>query len=136
MPTIYRSMRRDGDIPLLGDSSSGLGVRCPGDVTLDDAGLAGPGRGGLSVGRNWRNLPHFLIPLRLQHLVDGATGSDQKHCWRHGNGEFRSGEVAPNLTLRVSSSTKGLVEPSAPVSLSDFKSAVSATRPDWTIDEE
>lgn len=128
-------MRRDGDTPLLGDSSSALGVRCPGDVTPDDAGLAGPGQG-LSVAPGWRSLPFTMIPARLRHKLPKARGPNSSHCWRHGTGDFRDGQVAPDLNLRVTSPVHGLVEPASPMPLSDYRRAIADTRSDWTIDEQ
>ena len=140
MPLIYRAMIVDGDgRPKVAPTSRGLGVRVPPaakpDITPDAAGLVKPGTGGMSVSPNWRDLPYWLIPARLSHLVYGAIGRDDAACFRMGDGPFASGPVTVGLDLRVDGPTHGLVEPASETAVADYQQALADTRDEWTVDE-
>jgi hypothetical protein len=96
---------------MIGDRKLMLGVRVgkppQGDVLPSNSGMVNPGTGGMSVGRHWKELPHFLIPPRLGHLVPvdakrrAATGNDAARCWRIGDGVFANANVSSELSLRL-----------------------------------
>src|SRR5258708_4545165 len=60
MAFIFRSMRHDGDKPEVGSSAKTLGARLPpsaaADVVVDSEGNVAPGKGGMSVVPEWRQL--------------------------------------------------------------------------------
>jgi len=108
MPLIYRAMLRDGEKPQIGSEGKMLGVRTPphrhADVKPDEESMVEPGRG-MSVAPHWRDLPYFLIPRRLQHLVPKAKGINNAYCWRMGDGSFEDAVMTEELALRVDSKT-------------------------------
>ena len=136
MPTIYRSMLRDGEKPRVGASAIMLGVRVPADVRPDHEGMVKIRSGGMSVAPAWRVLPPHRIPMRLSEQVPDARGKGNLACFRAGDGPFANGEFSATLNLRLDSATHGLVEPRSVLHIDDFQMALAATWPDWVIDEE
>lgn len=140
MPRMFRSMLRDGDRPMVGPSAKMLGVRVPPaekcDLSPDENGEVAPGTGGMSVAPNWRDLPDYRIPERLQHILPGARGKDNLSCWRMGNGPFEPGFVADQLVLRPGATDHGMVEPDRRMLLASYILAIEATRDLWVIDED
>ncbi|HTQ39936.1 MAG TPA: hypothetical protein VMJ32_12985 [Pirellulales bacterium] len=138
-------MLADGDHPKVGDRKLMLGVRIGmpphGDVQLNNKGAVVPGSGGMSVARNWKELPYFLIPPRLGHLVPelrkkrAASGNDQAKCWWMGEGPFENSPINAQLSLRLDNDLHGLIEPNEEVSIETFQTSLAATRDSWTIDE-
>jgi hypothetical protein len=126
--------------PVIGDKKFMLGVRVgpvpSGDISINSDGMVYPGGGGLSVVPDWKVLPHFLIPRRLQQLAPRATGkNDGSRSFRRGSGPFESGIFGNGLTLRVETDIHGLVEPESRMVLEDFQSYLASTRDEWLIDE-
>jgi len=145
LPKIYRSMLVDDGMPKTGASGKMLGVRVPPlpgkarpDVTPDEHEVVQPKTGGMSVQRNWRDLPTHLIPKRLNSVVTDAAGRNDLHCWVLGVGAFIDGAISDSLTMRVDNQTEGhgLVEPIQPMRIDRFQDELAATRPHWRIDEE
>lgn len=134
MARVYRSMKADGELPLVAQSAVGLGVR-PDDIKVDASGDVQPNSGGMSVAPEWRSLPHWRIPRRLLPRCHKATGRDELVCWRWGEGEFQDDSISSLLVLRVDAPGHGLVEPVRVVSLADYRSALADTRSDWSVDE-
>ena len=114
MPTVYRSMIRDGKLPAIGQDSNMLGVRVPphpmADVSPREDGSVGPGDGGMSVNGDWRTMMFFHIPRSFNRIIPKARGSLDKGIWRHGQGEFVDGSFAAGLMLRIDSANHGLIE--------------------------
>ncbi len=135
MPLIYRVMARDGEYPMVGDTSNRLGVRPEVDIPVDHQGEVAPQTGGMSVAPEWRVLPFFLIPKRLRSLVPAAHGSNMNHCWKMGARPFTLGVVGKGLVLRPDRATHGVVEPAESMSLADFQAALAGTREQWTDGE-
>jgi hypothetical protein len=146
MARFFRVMLADGDRPMIGDRKNMLGVRVGapprGDVELTVEKKVIPGTGGMSVVRHWLDLPHFLIPPRLAHLLSrttqrrAASGNDNARCWRMGGGEFENSRVNDQLLLRIDSQKHGLVEPINEVPIDSFQADLAETRDAWKIDEE
>jgi hypothetical protein len=137
MALIFRSMVSDGSQPRVCQSRDCLGVRVPGDIQPDAAGLVRPGGRGLSVASDWRVLPYFLIPRRLRHLVAQARGNNRLTCWRMGDGPLPAGSVADGLQLFIDTVQHGLIEPSREMLVTEFQTALAATQGLWrTIDED
>jgi hypothetical protein len=133
-------MLRDGDKPRVGPTKKKTLGAQPGngrhdDIAPDENGNVVPGTGGMSVSPNWRNLPFFLIPKRLNSIIDKARGSNALCCWKMGDGQFASGSISDTLVLRKDRETRGLVEPSRKMHLDQFQNALAETRPDWELDE-
>jgi len=134
-------MKANGEFPLVEQSAKGLGVRLghPGakdvDIPSNEAGQVLPRTGGMSVVPAWRHLPYFRIPSRLQDRCAKATGSNNLHCWRWGDGDFNDQEVSNDLSLRVDSANHGLIEPSRAMSVIAYAAALASTRSNWIIDE-
>ncbi len=122
---LFRTMQTDASgRPLCGDGNLMLGVRVPVDVKPDATGLVHPGRGGMSVTPNDpARLPPHLRPTRL----DGGM-SVLPVFW------IQRDDLGADLSYRpdVKKPLKhGLVEPSAPVALGNFQSALTATVESW-----
>ena len=136
MPRVYRSMTRDGDKPLIGDSASALGVRVPIDIEPDGEGKVHPGSRGMSVAPDWRKLPDHRIPTRLRIHVPKARGNYKLACFRMGEGPFEDGPLTNDLLLRIDKKTHGVVSPASAVSLEQYRAALASTQDQWVIDEE
>jgi hypothetical protein len=142
MPTIYRAMFADGDLPMVGRGKKMLGVKIGhqryDDIGSNQAGEVVPGTGGMSVAPEWRVLPDHRIPRRLNPKLDTrrATGDNRLMCWRYGSGGFETSPLTDDVSLAVDSPSHGVVEPSSKMSLARYEQALAATAPDWTVDEE
>ncbi len=142
MPTVYRSMKRAADgLPVLESSARGLGVREPpapdADIDVDAAGNVERNGKGMSVARNWRDLPRHRIPKRLNNGQEGGLGPNSNFCWRYGDGPFAPGLLAVGLelVLKPHDPTKGNVVPSLAVPLTHYQADLEATRDGWVVDE-
>jgi len=130
-------MREDDDgFPNVNPSASGLGVRPGIDINLDPQGSVLVDGQGMSVNPDWRDAPLFRIPERLRHLKTGARGPNTSACFRYGTGKFEQGVFADGLTLEPDTPTHGTIAPAAPVPLSDYEAALTATRPGWEKHEK
>lgn len=143
MAKIYRVMVKEADRPLLGETSSTLGVRVPHDVIPDADGQVRPGQGGMSVSPTLsalNRLPARMIPRRLRHVVPSAAGNDSLFAWSLGEGEWPQDQAAlvRGLQLRVDpkDGQHGFVEPEAMTTLGQFRQALAATQDQWRVDEE
>jgi len=136
MPLIYRVMKRaeDGG-PAVGRSPTSLGVRIPQDISPDDQGNVAPALGGMSVSPRLVELPKFLVPKRLVHLLPSARGSNNNFVWRMGAGPFVAGAVAPGLLMQPDRPGHGTVQPESVVPLPTYEAALVATRSEWAVDE-
>lgn len=135
MPCVYRSMLADNGLPKVGRSAKELGVRVPADIQPDPQNQVAPNNGGMSVAPAWRQLPTHRIPQRLRPQAPDATGNNNMHCWKFGVGTFTNGIFAPNLSLNITSSNHGNIEPLAKTDLGAYEAAVAATQNGWQIDE-
>jgi hypothetical protein len=141
VPRIVRPMRVDPDgLPQMGNRSKCLGVREPpndhADIDIDGAGLVLVNRKGLSVTKDWRDLPGHLIPEHLDDGFNGASGRGMS-VFTHGSGAFDEGEITQDLELlhKTGTVTAGVVAPTSSVPLDQYQQALAGTRPDWIIDE-
>ena len=89
----------------------------------------------MSVNPGWRTAPILRIPKRLRHLMPGAAGSNNQFCFRTGTGPFQQGRLAAGLTLEPDSATHGNIAPCPAVPLAQYETDITATRPDWQVDE-
>jgi len=161
MARIFRAMRRDGNAPVVGSAGDALGVRvaphacharharpCRDDVHPNGLGIVSPESSahpeqrpapraeGMSVAPDWRALPYFKIPSRLQHLVKKARGGDHLFCWETGAGPFMTVDVGDGVRLCLDGPRHGVLAPTAPMHVDDFQGRIKATRPAWKIIEE
>jgi len=138
MPKIYRVMAAEGNLPMLGQTATTLGVRVPGDIAPDAAGHVRPGTGGMSVSPAVADLPPHRIPRRLRHLAPDAAGKDAHFVWSMGEGAFVFSPVDIGLQLRPDPNNRshGFVEPDQTMLLENYQSALHATQSRWSIDEE
>jgi hypothetical protein len=147
MPRIFRIMKNDGGRPMLGSSSTTLGVRLPGsssdpDIVPGPDGDVSPGTGGMSVSPSLTDLlerlPPTFIPKRLQPLVPDAAGSNNLTAWRMGQGSFVAAAVTELLALRPDPDEPqhGFVEPASLMALDEYVSALHVTQSAWVVDEE
>ncbi len=134
-------MRADSDdFPLVGNQSKCLGVRVPpnpfADIDLDPAGKVILNRKGLSVSKDWRNLPGHLIPEHLDDGFNGASGKGMR-VFVHGVGSFDEGLFSAGLVLvhKIPSTESGVVAPAVSVALSQYQDDLVATRAGWSVDE-
>lgn len=135
VPKLYRAMLPDGAYPKVGPSASTLGVRGGVDIAPDGSGNVHPGPHGMSVAPSLRDLPMHRVPKRLRHLREGAAGSDSTKVWRHGEGVFAVGAVAPHLVLQPDRPDHGVVAPDAVMPLAQYEAALAETRSGWVVDE-
>jgi hypothetical protein len=134
MPRVFRVMRKEPDgLPTVNQTS--LGVRPGMDVDLDVHNNVLVNGKGMSVAPNWRDINVNRIPKRLRPVVPGAGGSNNKFCFRAGNGAFVQGAFANGLTLEPDSATHGNIAPAQVVPLATYEAHIAATRPDWQEDE-
>jgi len=158
MPLIFRSMAREGDLPLVAPSATALGVRaaphlchekrCHYDVHPDANRVISPMSAahpdqrkarieGMSVAPGWERLPPHRIPQRLQHLAKGARGDDKLCCWEMGSGAFENAALGAGLRLHPDEGKEkpnhGVIAPAAPVHVDRFQLHLAATRGDWKI---
>lgn len=137
MPLVYRVMKPDGDgLPIIEQSSNGLGVRPGIDVDVDPQNNAIANGKGMSVAPSWRVLPIFRIPKRLKDKVLGARGSDATCCFKCGDGPFQEGAFAVGLVLAPDSPKHGCVAPAQTVPLAHYQKDLATTRSGWAIDED
>jgi hypothetical protein len=139
MPTVFRSMRMAADgFPIVARSTSGLGVRVPGmvppaqklDVDVDANNDVIFNVKGMSVNDAWRNiLPNFL-PIRC-----GGFASNNRSCFKMGEGPFVQAAFAEGLELLPDSSTHGVVRPEETMPLTEYEEKLAATRVEWQVDE-
>lgn len=136
MAKVFRSMKPDatGNAPLVEASARGLGVRDR-DLRPCELGLAHPKRGGMSVAPRLIDLPPHRVPERLDHLVEGASGSDADRVWVLGEGAFSTGPLSLGLALRVTSKTHGVVEPDEKRPFTQYEAHLAATASLWTVGE-
>jgi hypothetical protein len=134
-------MRADSDnLPLVGSQSKCLGVRVPpnrfADIDLDQDAKVVLNRKGMSVSKDWRNLPGHLIPDQLDDGLNSASGKGMR-VFVHGTGPFDEGPVSGRLELRhkTPSIESGVVVPAVSVPPDQYQDDLVATRADWTIDE-
>ena len=138
---ILRVMMLDGDKLWIGSTARMLGVCCPQDVALDERGWAVPGKG-MSVAPTLADLPHHRIPRRLRKLVPSATGCDDDRCFRLAELSYRPGVVTDALSLRPDRLPRpdgrrhGQIEPTLPMPVSSFSTALGDTQARWVLDEE
>ena len=135
-PQVYRTMKKDADdLPTIEPSATGLGVRPGIDINTDAADNVVLDGGGMSVAPAWRDLALFRIPKRLRMIVPGARGSNAIHCFTTGAGPFQRGPFAEGLELIPDTAAHATVAPAAVVPLAEYQTALTATRPEWVIDE-
>ena len=132
MPRVFRAMKKEDDnLPLIGPTSTTLGVRPSTDVDLDAQSNVLVNGKGMSVAPNWRDINVNRVPRRMRVIVPGARGSNNTFCFRMGNGAFMQGPVAPGLTLEPDSPRHGNVAPAQVVPLATYERDLAATRPEW-----
>jgi hypothetical protein len=132
-------MKSDGNGgPQVGDTSVTLGVRVPMDIQPDSSGMVQPANGGMSVVPSLKDLPARMIPARLRNRVPGAAGRESLSVWGTGEGLFVQAGFARDLSLRPDPQNPrhGFVEPDVEMALDRYRAALSATRPDWSVDEK
>ena len=121
MRELYRSMRLDAGLPMVGDSARKLGVREPEDVRADAHGNIFPGAG-MSVAPD----DPWQLPIHRRPSEFGGTGADP--VWM-----IRDDGLAAGLDYVQDSPRHGIVGPAAPVSLVAFRGALADTRHDWDL---
>ena len=135
-------MKRDpaDGLPIVGsESSSALGVRPGGDISIDTAGNVVLDKSGMSVFRAWRNIDFTRIPKRLKDKVPGARGANSNSCYTMGVGRFERAVVASGLELIPDEGqapiTHGVIAPIEIVPLTHYQADLANTRDSWRIDE-
>lgn len=142
-PRAVRLMRAEGNVPVLGETASTLGVRVPKDIAPDGEGLVTPdGKHGLSVRPT---LDAYLedacafVPRRYRDKdaikFRNATGNNNVKTFRLGDARFTRAQVSELLVLAPDRVDHGVIEPAKKMSLETYKGAIAATQPDWEIDE-
>lgn len=117
-------------LPRVARSARALGVRVPQDVRLDASGNLAPGTGGMSVAPEsvW-NLPHHRRPRGLGRGSTGPTADRvfgvEEPPLREARLEARRDPKRPDK--------HAFVEPTDPVALSVYESALAQTRPSWGL---
>jgi hypothetical protein len=140
MSSVYRSMLKEGNHPLVAARKKALGVVIPGgdarpDVHPDKEDRVEPGGGGMSVYSDWQKLPYYRIPKRLKGVVADAAGQDDLYIWKLREVPFVAGPLNSRLRICCEDEEHGLVEPNFRMLIDDFQDALAGTRLDWVIEE-
>lgn len=141
VPKVYRVMKRDvvDGLPVLGSTSSELGVRPGMDVAVDGSGDVILDGSGMSVVPDWRVLGVTRVPKRLKSISPGAVGPNNTACYTLGVGPFVRAVVAAGLELIPDIAPDpvkhGVLAPLQIVSIVQYDTDLEATRADWHIDE-
>ena len=125
---LYRAMADDGGTPLVHPRN--LGVRTTGphiDIEADAHGIVRPSAGGMSVTPDDPSvtpddpmeLPRHVKPPKL-------GGRGKRPVWL-----ISSALIADQLATRQDEPTHWLIEPSSPMVLHTYESALAATAPQW-----
>lgn len=121
VPTLYRTMKADGDRPLLRASASGLGVRPGVDVFVDEAGYVQRDCG-LSV------TPEDPSLQPITSLKARSAGGDCPHpLWA-----LESSDLPDKLVLFRDRATHGFIAPAVSMTPDQFAAAIESTRDLWT----
>lgn len=115
-------MRADVDgLPVLRDSTSGLGVRVPGDIAASDQ-FVYPGAGGMTV--NFDSADN----LSWHHRPRSIGGPCNHPAW-----VIQVAQLPPQLRVRIDpdDDLHGLVEPVVPMPLAEFRAHIASSRLAW-----
>ncbi len=141
VPKVYRVMKRDSvdGLPVVGSTSSELGVRPGVDIAVDASGDVVLDGSGMSVVPGWRVLDDTRIPKRLRSIRPGASGPNSIASYTLGDGPFSRGVVAAGLELIPDGDSNpvkhGVVAPLQVAPLTQYQTDLGNTRADWQIDE-
>lgn len=80
-------------------------------------------------------LPVWRVPERLGHVVEGASGPDSDRVWVLGEGAFLAGPFSQGLSLRVTSTTHGVVEPDEQRPFRQYEAYLAQTASRWKVGE-
>ncbi len=124
MPRLFRAMKEGAEgLPEEGESARALGIRPGIDVLAGKPEeVVRPGQGGLSVSPDDPlNLPAFRRPPEYQ-----GVGKDP--VWT-----ITAAELGPDLSYRPdpASAGHGFIEPARPMTLGDYRRALTRTRSLW-----
>lgn len=125
---MFRSMKKDIDgLPVVRESSSGLGVRAGEDIPVAD-GRVEPNTGGMSVTPDDpRLIPASLRPRELGGYAQGRCAFFLLESDLSGRAlSYRSDPEKPR--------EHGFIEPSREMPISDYKSQILDTRDHWKVD--
>jgi len=133
-------MSAEGGFPEVGTASHMLGARVSVDISPDNDDYVYPDTGGISVARSLNDLLPHLIPKRLRDHFEDAAGSSRRFVWSMGAGKFSEGSIDKKLFLRrkpenAQGKVQGLVEPALIMLLTEYQTALAATRPQWSLYE-
>lgn len=125
----YRAMKEAPDgLPVVEQSSRGLGVRVGVDLAPDESGAVHPGGGGMSVSPSslWNVPPH----RRPRRLGRGSTGKDADRVF------WADSHVFPRHALVVRPDPNrpeqhAFVEPARTMVFEAYQEKLVATRSDW-----
>jgi len=147
MPRVYRIMKQAQVdlLPVVGDAADKLGIRDK-DLAPDADGNAVPGNGGMSVvsciaglrrRTKAKRFPYNMVPQRLHDAgrVPGAIGQQSLHLFRHGEGAFEMSPITEHLQLIPDQYDHGTVQPTVTMVFAHYKSAIVATRSNWSSGE-
>jgi hypothetical protein len=131
MPKLVRIMKRDDDeLPLVAPSSNALGVRPGIDIDVDLQGNAISNNKGMSVFSSWRDISPTRVPKRL-----GGQGPNSTYVFVFGSGPFQQAVIAEDLEFLPDTRTHGIIRPVTMVPLTQYETALAATRGEWQVDE-
>ena len=120
---LYRAMRIDGETPEVAPNQ--LGVRTEGehaDITPDADGTVWPDTGGMSVTPDDpEDLPYHRRPVSLE-------GSCRWPVW-----VISSSDIVSPLVVQPQEETHWFIEPSHPMAVAQYTSALVGTAPLWQV---
>ena len=128
MPLVFRLMKRDGTLPRVGNTATGLGVRTPKDIDVGGDGMVVLNNKGMSVRPAVKDIPLDFLPERID---PAGWGENANRVFRYGEGEFTRCPFAAGLELFPDAEDHGVVQPIAVVSLQQYRADIVATRPHW-----
>lgn len=123
---LYRSMRpgEDGK-PVIGRNARALGVRFEGiapDIPDTTGGVVSPLGGGMSVAKDWHDLPEHRIPSEM-----GGTGKMVVMF------ALEEESLPDELTIRQQGQNKGhyVVEPKRRMPIQEYEALLGGTQAKW-----
>lgn len=123
---LFRSMKHESELPLVGTDGFTLGARPKIDVSYSKDGLVKPSKNGMSTFDNPGNIPHHLRP---EYLGNGATGSAELAIFQINRSQLNCNEL--EVTPSFNERGHYQVCPSRLMSLDEYQSKLADTRSKW-----
>ena len=118
---LYRAMAADGGAPRIHPNHLGVRVGPGRDIQADNRGVVHPGTGGMSV------TPDDPMDIHRHFRPRDLGGRGKRPVWL-----IPAALIADRLATRQDEPKHWLVEPSTPMALAAYESALAETAPHWS----